>query len=313
MRRYASTTISPLALALCLLLGALAAPPVARAARKQTEPLRIAYVNWSSSIASANLVRAVLEDKLALRCQLVETTADAMWRMVAAGEADAMLSAWLPDTHAAYAATHLDSVDDLGPNLEDARVGLVVPRVSMGRPTTGTGISNRPVVEAVSIEDLAKYADQFRRRIVGIDPEAGVMRKTRIALKEYGLDDWRLINGDEQSMIKELERAVSRREWIVVTGWKPHWMFALWKLDFLEDPKKVFGGHEQIHTVVRKGLEDDMPEVYAFLNRFHWTAEDMEQLMLWNHQTDTLYAYDNAQRWMRAHPDTVNAWLDAGN
>ncbi len=312
MRRHISTrTLSPLALALCLVLGALmTAPSPVRAANPKAQPLRIAYVNWSSSIASANLVRATLEEKLGISCHLVETTAESMWRMVAAGEADAMLSAWLPETHAAYATANLDSVDDLGPNLEGARVGLVVPRVSLGRPTTGTGLSNRPLIETESIADLQNYSEQFGKRIVGIDPEAGVMRKTRIAIEEYELDGWRLINGDEQSMIKELERAVRLREWIVFTGWKPHWMFALWKLEFLEDPKDVFGGHERIHTVVRKGLKDDMPEAYEFLNCFHWSAEDMEQLMLWNRQSDGLYKYRNAQRWMRTHPEKVNAWVD---
>lgn len=312
MRRYISTrTFSPLALALCLVLGALmTAPSPVPAANPKAPPLRIAYVNWSSSIASANLVRAALEEKLGIPCHLVETTADSMWRMVAAGEADAMLSAWLPETHAAYAAANLDSVEDLGPNLEGARVGLVVPRVSLGRPTTGTGLSNRPLIETKSIADLQYYTEQFGNRIVGIDPEAGVMRKARIALEEYELDGWRLINGDEESMIKELERAVRRREWIVFTGWKPHWMFALWKLEFLEDPKEVFGGHERIHTVVRKGLKDDMPEAYEFLNRFHWSSEDMEQLMLWNRQSEGLYKYRNAQRWMRTHPEKVNAWID---
>lgn len=303
------TPLCSMALALCLLLGALIAFPSPSAAETK-DALHIAYVNWSSSVAASNLVRAVLQDRLGIPCRLVETTADSMWRMVASGEADAMLSAWLPDTHAAYAAANLDSVDDLGPNLEGARVGLVVPRVTVGRPTTGTGITNRPVVTATSIEDLARYGDEFGRRIVGIDPEAGVMRKARLAIEEYDLQGWRLIRGDEQAMIKELERAVRRREWIVVTGWKPHWMFARWKLDFLDDPKNVFGGYENIHTVARKGLQEDMPEAYAFLNRFHWTADDMEQLMLWNEESGRPYAYENAQRWMRAHPDKVASWLD---
>ncbi len=30
----------------------------------------------------------------------------------------------------------------------------------------------------------------------------------------------------------------------------------------LDDPKKIYGGEEFIHTIVRKGLQEDMPEVY---------------------------------------------------
>ena len=46
---------------------------------------------------------------------------------LASGEADAMVAAWLPATHAAYYEKYKDDFDDLGPNLEGAKIGLVVP------------------------------------------------------------------------------------------------------------------------------------------------------------------------------------------
>lgn len=47
-----------------------------------------------------------------------------------------------------------------------------------------------------------------------------------------------------------------------------HWKFGRWNLKFLDDPENVFGGEEHINTIVRKRLKNDMPEVYAFLDRF---------------------------------------------
>lgn len=50
-----------------------------------------------------------------------------MWVGVANGDADASVAAWLPVTHADYYNEYQDKLVDLGPNLEGARIGLVVP------------------------------------------------------------------------------------------------------------------------------------------------------------------------------------------
>ena len=107
---------------------------------------------------------------------------------------------------------------------------------------------------------------------------ASMMQTTEKVIDEYGLD-FQLINGSDATMSAELSKAIQKKEWIVVTGWQPHWKFADFDLKFLEDPKKMFGGEEAIHTIVRKGLKEDKPEVYRILDRFHWTKEDMEEVM----------------------------------
>jgi glycine betaine/proline transport system substrate-binding protein len=294
-----------LLLALLLMLSA-ALPGAARA----SQTVKLAYVEWSSSIASTHVVQAVLQEKLGYRVELQAMEADTIWQAVADGQVDGMLSAWLPITHERYLARFKDQLVDLGPNLKGARIGLVVPDVSVGRQTGGLGKRARPYIKAESIPDLAEYRDQFRRRIVGIDPAAGVMMKTREALQVYGLEDYRLIDGSEVSMTAELSNAIRRQKWIAVTGWTPHWMFARWNLKFLEDPKNVFGGPEEIHTMVRPGLQETMPEVYQFLDRFSWTPEEASQYMIWNQADHGMYPYEKAQRWLRMNPGRVEGWLE---
>lgn len=279
-------------------------------AQAAQQPVVIAHANWSSAIASATLVKAVLQEKLGRAVTLVETDAQGMWRMVARGEADAMLSAWLPDTHDIYFAKYRDRVRDLGPNLEGTRIGLVVPKVTAGRFTAGTGLRNRPYLTTESIPELRKDAAQYKHRIVGIDPGAGVMNKAEKALKAYGLDkDFRLVPGSEVSMVAELSHAIRHQRWVVVTGWVPHWIFARWELEFLDDPKGVFGATGHISTVVRTGLKTEDPEAYALLDKFHWTPDEMGQLMLWIQNDAGLFPYEKALRWMRTHPARVKSWL----
>lgn len=269
----------------------------------------LAYVEWSSEIASTNLVRAVLQEKMGYRCEIIPMQADEMWQKVAKGEVDGMVSAWLPETQKKYYEKYCEDCVDLGPNLEGAKTGLVVPNVTLGRQTAATGLRNKPYIKAESIADLKKYKDKFHRMIIGIDPEAGIMHQTEEAMQAYGLDDYNLTTGSEQTMTRALGRAISRQEWIVVTGWVPHWKFARWELKFLDDPQNVYGGEEHINTIVRQGLEDDMPEVYEFLDNFYWEPQDMGQLMVWIHDDEGQFPYEKALRYIRTHPDQVESWL----
>ncbi|MFP4393272.1 MAG: glycine betaine ABC transporter substrate-binding protein [Desulfohalobiaceae bacterium] len=278
-------------------------------AQERQEPLKLGYVAWSSEIASTHLVQAVLQEKLNIPCEVIEMQADKMWQAVAEGEIDAMVSAWLPETHKHYYDQYKDQVQNLGPNLEGARIGLVVPNVTLGRQTAATGLRNKPYINIDSIPEIKEHADKFKHRIIGIDSEAGVMHRTRKAMQAYGLEDFRLVRGSEVSMTAELMNAILKKEWIVITGWVPHWKFARWNLKFLQDPKNIFGTEEHIATIAREGLEKDYPRAYEFLDRFSWKPEDMGQLMLWNQADDGLYPYENALRWIRNNQDHVDSWL----
>lgn len=272
--------------------------------------ITLASPGWSSAVASSNLVKAVLEEHLGYRVSIRIMEADEMWAAVAAGEADAAVSAWLPLTHEVYAEEFGDQVVDLGANLEGVRTGFVVPRVSVGRQTDATGTQVERYIPVTSIPELAEHVDGFNGRIVGIEPTAGIMQRAREALRVYDLEDeFRLVEGTEDDMIAELERAIRTQSWIVVTGWTPHWAFGQWELEFLDDPRNVFGTGEEIHTIVTPELEAEHPEVYAVLDRFNWSLDDIGQVMLWIRRDDGLDPYAKAQRWVRTHPEQVERWL----
>lgn len=299
--RRRTPALTALAIGVLLLFGASSA--------SSAPALRIAYVDWSSSVASAHVVCALLNERLEQPCELIETTADEMWRMVAEGEADVMLSAWLPDTHAEYDAQYGEQLDDLGPNLTGTRTGLVIPATGVGRQTDQRGAHTQPSLDIQRIAQLNAHRRALGSRIIGIDPEAGIMAATEQALDEYALSGFRLIPGAESTMTASLADAIARNRPIVVTGWVPHWMFGRWSLRFLEDPKGVYGGSGQIHSMARPGLAEDFPAAAAFIDRFAWDADSMEQLLVWIHQDRGRDPYAQALRWIRTHPRQVDAWL----
>lgn len=273
---------------LALATGAALTAGAAQAQDKGT--VHLAYVEWSSEVASTNVVRAVLE-QAGYEVNMTSLSAAAMWQAVASGDADAIVAAWLPTTHADYIERVGDDIEDLGVNLDGTKLGLVVPAYS----------------DANSIADLNDHADAFNGEIIGIDPGAGLMGLTEEVIETYDLD-LRLRSGSGATMTAALASAISNEEDIVVTGWTPHWKFARFDLKYLEDPEGVYGGAEQIHTIVRQGLDEDLPEAHAILDAFEWTPEQMGEVMLMN-QEDGSDPYENAKQWVEDNQETVQGWL----
>lgn len=253
--------------------------------------VHLAYVEWSSEVASTNVVRAVLE-QAGYEVKMTSLSAAAMWQAVASGDADAIVAAWLPTTHADYMERVGDEVVDLGPNLDGTKLGLVVPAYS----------------DVDSIAELDANANAFDGKITGIDPGAGIMGLTEEVVDSYELQEMDIQSGSGATMTAALASAIQNEENIVVTGWTPHWKFARWDLKYLEDPKNVYGGAEQIHTIARQGLEEEMPEAYAILDAFEWTPEQMGEVMLMNQEEDA-DPYENAKQWVEENQDLVQEWL----
>lgn len=278
------------------------------AVAQSRDTVRVVYADWSSSVASAHLVCAVVRRHLQQNCELEQVAVEAMYAQVAKGEADVMLSAWLPDTHEHYYRRYADELRDLGPNFEGTRIGLVVPAVRPGRQTGPHGSRGRSEFELQSIDELNDHAERFNHRIVGIEADTGIMRATREAMDAYDLDAFRLVQGDERNMVESLQNAIQRNQAIVVTGWRPHWLFGRWALRFLDDPRGVYGEPGAIHTLVHPALAERMPRVHAFLDRFFWRSDELGQLMVWIEADAGHDPMAQVERWMRSHRDLVAQW-----
>jgi glycine betaine/proline transport system substrate-binding protein len=253
--------------------------------------VRLLYVEWACARASTHVMADILENIMGYDVEVTSVAAGAMYEGLASGEGDAMFTAWLPITHADYVEQIGDRIEDLGPNNDSARIGLVVPAY----------------VDIDSIEELNANKDKFDGEIIGIDPGAGIMKASVNALDEYGLE-LELIEGTDATMVASLKNAIDNEEWIAVTGWTPHWKFARWDLKFLDDPKTIYGETETINTMVRLGLKEDMPEVYELCDNFHWTSEQIGSAMALAEEMDSPEA---ARQWVEENQDVVNSWLPA--
>ncbi len=275
-------------------IAAMATIGLGSAALAQNESIHLGYVLWDSEIASTHVVAAVLMDELGYDVELTSVDAGPMWTGLAQGDFDAIVAAWLPATHASYLEQYGEDITDLGPNLDGADIGWAVPTY----------------VSVDSITELNDFADEFGGEIIGIDPGAGLMAASDNAMSTYDLSNLTLLDGSDAAMAAALDRAYGRQEWIVVTSWRPHWMWAAYDLKYLEDPEGVFGDAESIHTFLSNDFAETAPEdVRAFLDNFYWTGEQMGAVMLdiINEDMDPM---DAARKWISENPDVVAGWLE---
>ena len=145
-------------------------------------------------------------------------------------------------------------------------------------------------------------------KITGIDPGAGIMEATEKVLVEYDLKDWDLTTGSSAAMTASLKKAYDKEEPIIVTGWTPHWKFAKYDLKYLDDPKGVYGGEEQIRTIGRIGLADDLPEAHKILSQFNWTEEEMGKIMVAIQDGEKEDVA--SQNWVDANEEKVAEWTN---
>ncbi|QTM98621.1 glycine/betaine ABC transporter [Sediminibacillus dalangtanensis] len=153
------------------------------------------------------------------------------------------------------------------------------------------------------------YSEEIDYTITGIEPGAGVVQAAEDATETYdSLAGWEVETSSSGAMATALGEAIDNEEPIVVTGWTPHWKFAKYDLKYLEDPEGVFGEAEEIKTMVRQGLEDDMPNAYQILDQFNWESSDMEEVML--EITNGTSPEDAAATWVEDNADKVAEWTD---
>ncbi|MGM0640344.1 MAG: glycine betaine ABC transporter substrate-binding protein [Thermotogota bacterium] len=252
--------------------------------------VKVAYVNWAEGIAMTNLAKVVLEDEMGYDVETTMADPGLVFASLAQGDQDVFMDGWLPVTHESYMNQFGEDLTDLGYNFKGARIGLVVPSY----------------VDIDSITEMNSVKDKFDSQIVGIDSGAGIMAATERAIDAYDLDfDLRESSGPV--MTATLADAIDNDEWVVVTGWAPHWKFARYDLKFLEDPEGTYGAVENIHSIARRNFIIDMPEVAQFFTHFFMSGTELAELM--GVIADSNDPEDAAREWKNNNMDIVEKWI----
>lgn len=271
-----------------LLVLGLSAPAVAK------ETIKIGWTAWSDAEFVTKLAKRILEDRMDIEVELLQTDIAPQYQGLATGGIDIMLMSWQPGTHEDYLKKVCTKVVNLGLLYTHARLGWVVPNYV-------------PESTLKSIADLGKpeVREKLGGTITGIDPGAGLTRLSKKVIEDYGLD-YELQISSGAGMTAALERAVRRNEWIVVTGWSPHWMFGAYDLRYLKDPEHTLGRFERVHALARKGFYQDQVEAAGFFSRMQLPIADLQKAMYYAQKT----SYEDAvAKYIENHPRRIDYWV----
>jgi len=254
--------------------------------------LQIGLNNWAENVAVSNMWKVILEDK-GYTVDLKTVEKAALYEALKNDDLDVGLEVWLPHTDKPLYDSYKEDVsfhkDETW--FEGTELGLYVPEY---------------VEDINSVSDLKGNADKFDGNIVGIDAGSSLYGLTEDALKEYGLDNYDQQSASGPFMTAELGNAIKDEEPILVTLWKPHWVFAEYNVKLLKDPKGVFGEKEDISWMSRQGFKEDMPKVAEAFKVWKMDDETLGSLM--NEVKKADEPLEGARTWVENNQELVNEW-----
>jgi len=260
------------------------------------DPVRIGWTAWSDAEFITKLTAEIIEERMDREVELIQTDIAPQYQGLASGDVDGMLMSWLPGTHEDYMDKVGSDIVSLGILYGYARLGWAVPTYI-------------PEDQLSSIEDLKKdeVRDKLDGIITGIDPGAGLTRLSQQVIEDYDLEGYQLQISSGAGMTAALARAVRRDEWIVVTGWSPHWKFGAYDLRYLEDPKNTLGSFERVHAMARQGFYQENPEAALLISRMHFDLDVLQDAMFYAQENSYEAAVD---RFIEQHGELIDYWVN---
>ncbi|MFF2186681.1 ABC transporter permease/substrate binding protein [Streptomyces sp. NPDC058155] len=250
--------------------------------------IEVAWFPWEEDIAATYLWKAVLEDR-GYKMNLKQFEVGPMYTALSRGQIDVQFDGWLPNTQKKYWDKYGEKLSDLGSWYGPTSLEIAVPSYVKG-------------VE--SLADLKGREDEFKGRIVGIEPGTETMNilKNKV-LPGYGLaGDYKVVDSSTPGMLAELERSYAKKEPIAVMLWTPHWAYSEYELTKLKDPEKAFGDGDQIHTVANKDFPKNYPQLTKWFKDFKLSEEQLAGLENEIQKRGTGHEEEAVAAWMEKNP-----------
>ena len=194
------------------------------------------------------------------------------FRRLKEGEIDMISSAWLPSSHGIYKK-------DVEKKIEVVELGLhYTPYALWGVP------DYVPQSEVTEISDLLKPSvlEKMKKTIQGIGPGAGITRFSIKMMDEYGLKKagYTFLTGTQEECIIAYEKAVEKKEWVVVPLWQPQFLHHTYKIRDLKDPKGLLGIVDRAVLLVNKKKMEKLftPEQIEILDEIVLANEVISEL-----------------------------------
>ncbi|OUS33139.1 glycine/betaine ABC transporter substrate-binding protein ['Osedax' symbiont bacterium Rs2_46_30_T18] len=266
----------------------------------QCDKVRFSDVGWTD-ITATTAVASEIVSALGYQTSTQLLSVPVTYTSLANNDIDIFLGNWMPTMEADIAKyREAGTVETVRANLVGAKYTLAVPKYVFDG-----GVK--------SFADLAKYKDNFKGKIYGIEPgnDGNRLIQDMIDKNAFDLKGFKLVESSEAGMISQVSRAAKREQWVAFLGWAPHPMNANIDMEYLSGGDDYFGpnyGGASVFTNVRKGYVQDCPNVGQLVQNLSFSLE-MENEIMGAILDDGKKPAVAAKTWLQSNQGVLDSWL----
>lgn len=263
--------------------------------------VRFSDVGWTD-ITATTAVASTLLTGLGYEADVKLLSVPVTYASLENNDIDVFLGNWMPTMEGDIKKyREAGTVETVNKNLVGAKYTLAVNKVA-----AGLGIKD--------FADIAKHKDALKGKIYGIEPgnDGNRLIQDMIDKDAFGLKGFEVVESSEQGMLSQVERNNRKNQPIVFLGWEPHPMNSRFEMSYLSGGDDFFGpnyGGAEVYTNTRKGYTAACPNVGKLLNNLVFSLK-MENEIMGSILSDGEEPNKAAKQWIKANPDSLNAWLE---
>lgn len=233
------------------------------------------------------------------------------WAGAQRGDVDMLTEIALPNQQK-FVDSAKAKVDVVSQTYGDAQQGWFVPTQS-----TAPG---QPLAGLTSVAQLNNFKTQLGGKLVDADPTYVTTTQNKKRLQGYGID-FQDVATSESAQQAELQRAIERKEPILVYLYHPSWVFGAFQLTQLQEPKPYTDGCLEASgkgdcampaysasVALSKDAAKKAPKFQQMLTRFKLPLADVETMSA-SVTKDKQPVEQVAKQYVDSHPDLVKQWI----
>lgn len=231
-----------------------------------------------------HVFRKLVESRLGITIEGIEVPNTHLFKSIDDKTTDATLAPWMPSMNS-YRDKYRSSVVEICRNTSGCIMGLTVPNYcSMN-----------------SIEDIGHHISKIDGRIYSVRRTTYIGSMLQELVNQYGLSGIELVYMDEEDLFELVAKKYKNKEWLVFTGWKPHYIFGECELKVLIDRKQTFGIEDTMTTYINQHLAKESPELCEILKGFKMDNNGLNK---------ALFKIKSGESYMKVVDDFIREYLN---
>ena len=295
------------------------------------EVVKVAEPNWASGRAIAGLIKAIIEDKLGGKAELVPGTNAVIFKAMdrGKGEIDVHPDVWLPN-QANFTSEYVDKNKTVA-----LSTGSYAGFSAFCAPRKFAEANNIKSVFDLATPEAAKLMDRDGDGMGDIWVGAQGWASTKansVKVRDYGITNFfKPIIAEEEVATASISDAVNKGEGFAFYCYAPHYNWFVFDMVRLEEPafdeakyvmkqpaedpkwfenSKITTGDKEktIHVAYSKSLESRTPAVASFLSKIDLDTDTVNN---WTHEIviKKRSSVEVAREWIAANTARVDGWL----